>query len=356
MKLPRIGACLWSCFSILLYLWTGSSAALAILTGTGCMLFFGAVMVLVCGKKCRAVLSVPDGAGKGETIRVDLTVKNHSILPICRCQAVLECSNILTGEQAEIPVSFSLWPKGSVGMQAEVEVPYCGYLICRIKEAAVWDLFSIYKARRNIRAKAGIYIMPQLRQLDLSPEEMYAYNMESYRYSSLKKGTDPGDTFGIREYEEGDSPKNIHWKLTGKLGDLVVRELGLPVENSIMLLLEKGMEQEHPLTAGQRDKAAELFLSLSHTLLEHQMAHTAGWQDYRTGQFIQKRIADKEDLWAMSGLLMESPYKEDPVPVQIHYLEHDSETRFVHYLYVTAGESRSMSGLENYGAVTIYQA
>lgn len=356
MKAARITACFWSCFAVLFYVWAGSPAALGILAGTACVLLFGALLTFACGKRCSASLTAPDSVGKGEIIAIELTISNPSLLPVCRCEAVLECSNILTGEQMEIPVSFGMWPKGSAGIRAEVEVSYCGRLSCRIREGEIRDLFSIYRARRKLQAGAEIYIMPQIGEAALSPEEMYAYNMESYRYSPFKKGNDPGDTFGIREYEEGDSPKNIHWKLTGKLGNLMVRELGLPVENSIMLLLEKGMEGETPLTAEQRDKAAELFLSLSHTLLDHQIIHFAGWQDYRTGQFISRRIAGREDLWAMTGLLMETPYQEDPVPVQIHYLEYDSETRFAHYLCVTADGSRDMSGLENYGAVTVYRA
>lgn len=357
MKAARIGALLWSCFVLLFYMWSGSPAALAVLAGTGCALAAGALLTFTCGKRCAAALSMSEEAEKGRSVLIELTVKNTSFLPVCRCEIQLSCRNILTGEQVEIPASFSLWPKGAASIRAEIAAPYCGCLSCRIGEAAVWDLFSIYRARRRLQAEASTYVMPQLQEAEISPEELDAYNMESYRYSASKKGNDPGDTFGIREYEEGDSPKTIHWKLTGKMGELMVRELGLPVENSIMLLLEKGMEPGAPLTPQQRDKAAELFLSLSHTLLSHQIAHSAGWQDYRTGRFISRRIEDKEALWAMIGLLLETPYEEDPVPAQIHCLEYDREARFSHYLYVTAaGSRRSMSGLENYGAVTVYQA
>ncbi len=357
MKAARIGALLWGCFAILFYMWTASPAALAVLAGTVCVLLAGALLTLTCGKGCSAILSASQEAEKGKPVFIDLTVKNASLLPVCRCSMILECSNILTGEQVEIPLSFSLWPRGSAALQAELAAPYCGCLSCCIREASVGDLFSLYRARRRLRAEARTYVMPQIQEAEFSPQELDAYNMESYRYSASRKGNDPGDTFGIREYEEGDSLKTIHWKLTGKLGDLMVRELGLPVENNIMLLLEKGMEPGNPLTPQQRDKAAELFLSLSHTLLSHQITHSAGWQDYRSGQFISRRIEDMEALWVMTGLLMETPYKEDPVPAQIHCQEYDREAGFSHYLYVTAASSqRSMSGLENYGAVTVYQA
>lgn len=356
MTAPRITASLWLCLSAFLFVWTGSAAALAVLAATVCTLVLGGLMVMICGKKCTLAVSLPQTAAKGDTVPVEIRITNRSVLPVCLLRAELQCSNRLTGEYLELPVSFSLGPKGTDAVKAEVKVPYCGYMDCRMKNAAVSDCFSLYKAESRLQAQAGVYIMPQLGSAEVSSRELYTYNMESYQYSPDQRGNDPGEIFGIREYEEGDSLRAIHWKLSGKMGELMVRELGLPVENSIMILLEKGMEQENPLTAKQRDKAAELFLSLSHALLEHQMVHSAGWQDYRSGRFVLRKITSAEDLWAMSGLLMESPYKEDPVPVPIHYLEHGGQSRFSHYLYVTAGSAENLAGLENQGAVTVYRA
>ena len=48
--------------------------------------------------------------------------------------------------------------------------------------------------------------------------------MESFRYSGSRPGDDPGETFDIREYREGDSIRQIHWKLTGKMDRLIIRE------------------------------------------------------------------------------------------------------------------------------------
>lgn len=37
-------------------------------------------------------------------------------------------------------------------------------------------------------------------------------------------GDDPGETYDIREYRSGDSIRQIHWKLSGKLDDIMIRE------------------------------------------------------------------------------------------------------------------------------------
>ena len=62
------------------------------------------------------------------------------------------------------------------------------------------------------------HIMPGLRS-----------DCESIEYSAYRSGSDMSEVFGIREYREGDSIRNIHWKLTGKCDDIMIKLPSLPV-------------------------------------------------------------------------------------------------------------------------------
>ncbi len=64
--------------------------------------------------------------------------------------------------------------------------------------------------------------------------------MDSDEYSMRKAGYDPSETFAIREYQPGDRIRQIHWKLTEKFDSLMVRDYGLPIQNTVLLLLETG--------------------------------------------------------------------------------------------------------------------
>ena len=52
---------------------------------------------------------------------------------------------------------------------------------------------------------------------------------DSDRFSTYKKGDDPSEIFDIREYADGDKIQRIHWKLSSKTGDLMVKEGSLPL-------------------------------------------------------------------------------------------------------------------------------
>ena len=61
---------------------------------------------------------------------------------------------------------------------------------------------------------------------------------EGDKYSPHKPGDDPTELFGLRPYREGDRLSRIHWKLSQKTGQTLVKELGLPVSERVLFLLD----------------------------------------------------------------------------------------------------------------------
>ena len=104
-------------------------------------------------------------------------------------------------------------------------------------------------------------------------------NMDSDEYSMKKAGYDPSETFAIREYQPGDRIRQIHWKLTEKFDNLMVRDYGLPIQNTILLLLETGYAQDKP-DPDCMDALAEALLSVSQELASQQVVHSIGWQNH----------------------------------------------------------------------------
>lgn len=356
MRSARILAALWLLLCAMFAILEGTLFSALLFTsslavGIGCVFLAAAG-----GRNCEIKIQTPENYSKGEPLFVEISLRNRSRFPIFRKTAVLLCENVLTGNQCRIPLAFIAGSRKEDRIRVELEEPCCGYIRCQIRQCRDWDPFSLFGFSREDKANAGTYILPRIRQIQLDPEQLSAYNMESYLYSSAQKGNDPSETFGIRSYMPGDSPKTIHWKLTGKMGEVVVRELGLPVENSVLVLLDKRRAKGEVLLPEQMDQAVELFLSLSHCLIRQDMSHCLGWQDYRSGHFIIRRVTSAAQLWETCGLLLADPFQEDPVSTAVHYLESCGNLRFASCLYVTAGQDPQAERLEGYCATTVYRA
>lgn len=63
--------------------------------------------------------------------------------------------------------------------------------------------------------------------MQLSFSDRSSVELDSDEYSMRHPGDDPSETFALREYVPGDRVRSIHWKLTEKTGEVIVRQLGL---------------------------------------------------------------------------------------------------------------------------------
>jgi len=57
-----------------------------------------------------------------------------------------------------------------------------------------------------------------------------------------RKGTDYSEIFDLRDYRSGDDVRAIHWKLSGKLDRLVVKEASDPTRYQVVLMPDLGRE------------------------------------------------------------------------------------------------------------------
>lgn len=142
----------------------------------------------------------------------------------------------------------------------------------------------------------------ELHDAYLSVSERQSPDMDSDEYSMYHPGDDPSETFALREYLSGDRIKSIHWKLSEKTDHLMVRQLGLPVNNSILLVLDNSAGTVP--SAAEREALGEAVVSVSAALCEAGLPHQAAWLDRETMEPRLCAIGSMEDLTqALSGLL-----------------------------------------------------
>lgn len=340
---------------ILLYFFTETSYASIFLIG---ICIYGIVAYIasrISGKQIEIYFSGEKQCEKGKQIEVVLHTKNNSKIPIWNVEIFLSVKNKLTGEQVEVKKELSLFMLQSKQVCFYLEAQFCGCIEISVERIRILDPLGIFVKDRNVYIETQYYVFPKLLETDFTIEQLDQYNMESYKYSPLKSGDDTSETFGIREYKEGDSLKAIHWKLTGKMEDIIVREAGLPIENSVMILLDK--REQEGISANQKDKLTEIFLSLSNTIMKNGIHHAIGWYNYEREKFEQYRIQSTEDIYMIIAELLSSPYCKDEISTVDRFIGSDAGKEYSNYLYVTESDvaEREAEKLMTYGNVEIYR-
>lgn len=304
-------------------------------------------------------LEISSGSGsmvsKGETMDLQVRFMNRGKLPVFWCICSIEARNLLTGQIQQLPVSCSLAPSGSRTEKLALTDQYCGKVEIRPVQIRVCDPLRIFVQKLESGTEWTGYFAPEFSGAVIPDEFLDSYNMESYQYSQHEKGSDPGEVFGVRDYQEGDSLKQIHWKLSAKLDNVTVKIPSYPIENNILLILDNLLDPQIETGPKERSQLVERFYSLSDALLQKNIPHSIGWYDVSEQMFQIRRITAAEQLQETIPEVLGCGFEDSETSTIFRYLESMEGRGFTNHFLVTSQQGRDADRLETYGAVNIFR-
>ena len=291
---------MWLVGAALLYVFTDRYYALVLLLAS----LSGALGCVVCNLCRRTVpdvsLHLPPSAAKGEKAEGVLRLANDTALPMGRVDCTLCEENRLTGERVSRTVSLRLPGRTAAKLPFLLESRHGGVVKVFVERLAVRDMLGLSQRVYGADVEARCTVFPDTFSPVLAVGTCISMDAEGAEYAPDRPGFDASETFDIREYRAGDSPRSIHWKLSAKLERMVVREPGLPVETSYMFLFEN----DASVPAEVRDTLAEAYCSVVQILAAEDICFGMGWTDGQTGLYEQTDIHGSDDLiGAISRLL-----------------------------------------------------
>lgn len=337
------------------YVLAGGKAAAAMFIAALIYCAFVFFAVMLSGRKLTAKIKADPSVDKNVRVNASVEAENGSIVPVPSCTMDLTCENILTKEQEKITLDHSFRPKGKNENSFRVTSSRCGRINIRMEDALISDPTGLFSRKQDIHAESSIYIMPEIKGIDIPSDYLDSYDMESYTYSQHRKGNDTGEVFGIREYSDGDSPKQIHWKLSAKMDDLMVKIPSYPIENKLVVLLDNSIPENAVLGPEKRSDLMEYFFSISHSLLEKNITHSLGWCDHKTGGFVLKRIENDGDMWAAVPEALSAGIEQSKLTTAYRFLASLGEEHFTNHFIVTALDAKETDRLAEYGQVRVFR-
>ena len=289
MKKSRILAGIWMLFLVLAYLVSASITIGIAAVATVLLCFFCFFLSIAMKNKVTCYFEVPDMAEKEQQVYGKLIFENHSLLPAGRLRAELLFQNLLTGEKEICHLDSMAAGKEKAETKWSVCSNCCGAIRISVQKLLVSDMLGLFLTEQKLNISDTMIVLPEMKTVEVQVGDSFTTDWESIQYSEQKKGDDPGETFGIREYQPGDSTKMIHWKISQKLGELYVKEPGLPVENAVLLFFETAKLTGDSRTSDQAELMEKL-ISVSENLTEKGMHHKIGWYDQKKEQLCMEEI------------------------------------------------------------------
>ena len=183
--------------------------------------------------------------GSAETIQ--LKVQSKDIQPPIKSK--IRITKLITGEKWILKSGEKL-PTG-----------HCGGFVAQPHRPRVYDYLGLFRFRIRKTDKRTFLVWPEPVKMEV-PFDLTQYLAQSWR---PKPGGGYAENHEIRQYRPGDNLNQIHWKLSAKVGDLMLREPMEPEKGRILLTMDlRG-------TSEQLDRMFGQLLWLSNWLLENTM-------------------------------------------------------------------------------------
>ena len=347
MKKSRILAGIWMLFLVLAYLVSASITIGIAAVATVLLCFFCFFLSIAMKNKVTCYFEVPDIAEKEQQVYGKLIFENHSLLPAGRLRAELLFQNLLTGEKEICHLDSMAAGKEKTETKWSVCSNCCGAIRISVQKLLVSDMLGLFLSEQKLNISDTMIVLPEMKTVEVQVGDSFTTDWESIQYSEQKKGDDPGETFGIREYQPGDSTKMIHWKISQKLGELYVKEPGLPVENAVLLFFETAKLTGDSRTSDQAELMEKL-ISVSENLTEKGMHHKIGWYDQKKEQLCMEEIDSADNLAQIIHGLLSLERKEKTFTGLQEYAQKYQEQPFGHILYFTAEDPGNLADLFAY--------
>ncbi len=256
----------------------------------------------------RLQLRMPAAVSAGDLTALELTLR--SVLPHPDWKVRVLAHHPLSGK------TWLLQP----GFDCPTE--HCGVLECSFSRGRIYDYLGLFCLRLKTPESRTLVVLPKPRKPAVVPD--------AQRQLAAAWRPKPGGGFSenheLRLYRPGDSLRQIHWKLSGKTGKLILRQSMEPRGSGMLIWLYLRGDEE------TLDHKLGNLWWLSRYLQENQLCHDV--LAYTDSGIFRRHVDSAEAVQRVLEELLacpamtatEAPVHTDPAPLQYYIGGDEDET------------------------------
>ena len=251
--------------------------------------------------KVRGYIEVPVGiAEQDRESLVKLVINNQCLLPLNRLQAFIVVKDVMRGRKRQYKMTLPVILKGEHEFIRMITFHGTGnYEIC-LQKLKLYDITGVLSFAVVIRKQGAVQVMPEFYDVPIRlTQTTKNFYGEADVYDENQPGYDKSELFQVREYRPGDRLQNVHWKLTAKQDELIVKEHSLPKACPVLLFLSYRSGKKKTLL-----HFLEAVSSLSFSMMDAGCPHYVVWYDDAVSDVMRIRVDDEESLFYMIDVLM----------------------------------------------------
>lgn len=298
-----------------------------------------------------AHLIIPAYGEKEERLTGNIYVHNASWIPILSGRVFLRVKKTITRETEEFSMEIKAGARKDGKVTFLMDADYMGFLEISILRVEIYSFFGCIKKVTRSNLVKEVMILPRTTELHFPVENSGIACSFFDEAEGGRKGDGPGEYFGIRPYTDGDSMKQIHWKLTGKTDEYMVKEIEVPMMRMPLIFLETRVEKTD---AAMIDGLLEAFFSISQHMAQEGQKHCLCWHDRQSGEWNFYTVENALQLEEVYGLVFHSTFFARGNPT-VASLEEEKREMFSELLYITDYWDEKVTGLDEWNMTLLLE-
>lgn len=278
---------------------------------------------------------------------VTLSVENRNrILPVTKGIAKVYYENTFSGDKGKMKVRFSVDAGKKRDRRIPVVMNNCGNVAIKVKKVRIYDYVNIFAWTIGKHFEThDVLVLPPQKEIYLGKDRWYnETNEDSDRYSLYKKGDDPSEIFDIRDFADGDKIQRIHWKLSKKTGNLMVKEGSLPLKKAIHIFIDLCVQGEKKERNKNANKLAQGVYSIAMSMIEHGIPQIFLWHDKKNDIIQEYLVEQEEQLYWMFQEFFKCSITNGPHELYEAYIEWSKGKLLESALYLTVADHENLDG------------
>lgn len=226
---------------------------------------------------------------KNESFPIQVKLSNNCLLPVCMCSIKLSIRNELL-QQEQTRVFIMSADRFGQTVEQIVSSEYCGMLKCSIEELKIYDGLGLFSFRKKNESVCFVAVLPSVYPLMAIKSEIMQ-DIKNNTTTRTMKGNDPSEIMEVRPYRAGDRLAKIHWKLSDKYDQIMVKDFGDPLSNDVLLLFDLNGDSDEKISG-----LLDAVYSISNFLIKNQVAFEMQWYDSVHERTVLTEIAKHSGL------------------------------------------------------------
>lgn len=266
--------------------------------------FFAAAHIT--GKKLTVQITAPSvPVHPGASCVCTLLLRNATRLPVgtVRLQLLAENIVLLDGVMQEFQTAV---PAGGTAQLSVSIVPeHCGKIQLTVTKLRVFDFIHLFSHQKTVNDTDTFLVLPAVPEPTETELKFFEENAVQ-----MQPTMEPEEFLGVREYRNGDRMRSIHWKLSSRFPEPVVREYGIPVKTPVVVGLLYALQPQLPDAGNRLDAMLEATMAFAKLFCcsGYAMTLIVCRSDWRQSHI----ISAPEDLTPLLRTLLESSPDTDP--------------------------------------------